>query len=71
MSIIKIEETAYTNKKQGERDTFGEKLIFSLLEIVLPPHRTISVQGIILSMDWEQPAGLNGWLSVRIRFLMG
>jgi len=37
--FILLSTTAYTNKKQGERNTFGEKLIFSLLEIVLPPHK--------------------------------
>jgi nucleoside-diphosphate-sugar epimerase len=37
--FILMSTTAYTNKKQGERNTLGEKLIFSLLEIVLPPHK--------------------------------
>jgi nucleoside-diphosphate-sugar epimerase len=37
--FILMSTTAYTNKKQGERNTSGENLIFSLLEIVLPPHR--------------------------------
>lgn len=37
--FILMSTTAYTNIKQGERNTFGEKLIFSLLEIVLPPHK--------------------------------
>jgi nucleoside-diphosphate-sugar epimerase len=37
--FILMSTTAYTNRKQGERETFGEKLIFSLLEIILPPHR--------------------------------
>jgi nucleoside-diphosphate-sugar epimerase len=37
--FILMSTTAYTNKKQGERNTSGEKLIFSLLEILLPPHR--------------------------------
>lgn len=37
--FILMSTTAYTNKKQGERNTLGEKLIFSLLEIGLPPHK--------------------------------
>jgi nucleoside-diphosphate-sugar epimerase len=37
--FILMSTTAYTNKKQGEKNTSGENLIFSLLEIILPPHR--------------------------------
>jgi hypothetical protein len=31
--------TAYTNRKTGEVNTFGEKIVFSLLKILLPPHK--------------------------------
>lgn len=37
--FVLMSTTAYTNKKQGEENTFGEKLVFPLLEILLPPHR--------------------------------
>jgi nucleoside-diphosphate-sugar epimerase len=37
--FVLMSTTAYTTKKLGERNTFGEKLVFSLLEIVLPPHK--------------------------------
>ena len=37
--FILMSTTAYTNKNEGEKNTFGEKLVFSLLEIVLPPHK--------------------------------
>jgi nucleoside-diphosphate-sugar epimerase len=37
--FILMSTTAYTNKNQGEKNTFWEKLVFSLLEIVLPPHK--------------------------------
>jgi nucleoside-diphosphate-sugar epimerase len=37
--FILMSTTAYTNKKTREKDSSGEKLIFSLLEIVLPPHK--------------------------------
>lgn len=37
--FILMSTTAYTNKNQGEKNTFGEELILSLLEIVLPPHK--------------------------------
>jgi hypothetical protein len=31
--------TAYTNKKDGKSNTFGEKLVFFLLKYFLPPHK--------------------------------
>ena len=37
--FILMSTTAYKNRNQGEKNTFGEKLVFSLLEIVLPPHK--------------------------------
>jgi len=37
--FILMSTTAYTNKHLGEKNTYGEKLIFSLLEILLPPHK--------------------------------
>jgi nucleoside-diphosphate-sugar epimerase len=37
--FILMSTTAYTNKKIGEVNTFGEKLVFSLLYVLLPPHK--------------------------------
>ncbi len=37
--FILMSTTAYTNKKTGEVNSFGEKLIFSLLYVLLPPHK--------------------------------
>lgn len=37
--FILMSTTAYTNKKIGEKNSFGEKIIFSLLKVLLPPHR--------------------------------
>ena len=37
--FILMSTTAYTNKKTGEVNTFGEKIIFSLLKVLLPPHK--------------------------------
>ncbi|MFZ1288839.1 MAG: NAD(P)-binding oxidoreductase [Melioribacteraceae bacterium] len=37
--LILMSTTAYTNKNIGEKNTFGEKIVFSLLELLLPPHR--------------------------------
>jgi nucleoside-diphosphate-sugar epimerase len=37
--FILMSTTAYTNRKTGEVNTFGEKIVFSLLKILLPPHK--------------------------------
>lgn len=43
--FILMSTTAYTNKHLGEKNTFGEKLVFSLLELVLPPHKDNMLAG--------------------------
>jgi len=37
--FILMSTTAYTNKKISEKNTLGEKIIFSLLKVLLPPHK--------------------------------
>ena len=37
--FVLMSTTAYTNKKIGEKNSLGEKIIFGLLEIILPPHK--------------------------------
>jgi nucleoside-diphosphate-sugar epimerase len=37
--FILMSTTAYTNKKIGELNTFGEKIVFTLLKVLLPPHK--------------------------------
>ncbi|OGU77658.1 MAG: hypothetical protein A2279_01310 [Stygiobacter sp. RIFOXYA12_FULL_38_9] len=37
--FVLMSTTAYTNRKIGEVNTPGEKVIFSLLKILLPPHK--------------------------------
>lgn len=37
--FILMSTTAYTNKKIGEKNILGEKIIFSFLKLFLPPHR--------------------------------
>ncbi len=39
MKIILMSTTAYTNKKNGEINTIGEKIVFSVLKVLLPPHK--------------------------------
>ncbi|HCY75807.1 MAG TPA: NAD(P)-dependent oxidoreductase [Ignavibacteriales bacterium] len=37
--FILMSTTAYTNRKTGELNTFGEKIVFTLLKLLLPPHK--------------------------------
>jgi nucleoside-diphosphate-sugar epimerase len=37
--FILMSTTAYTNRKMGEANSFGEKIVFSLLKVLLPPHK--------------------------------
>ncbi len=39
IKLILMSTTAYTNKLSGEKNSIGEKLIFSLLTLLLPPQR--------------------------------
>jgi hypothetical protein len=43
--FVLMSTTAYTNRRQGERNTWGEHIIFSLLETVLPPHKDNMLSG--------------------------
>lgn len=37
--FILMSTTAYTNRKTGEINSFGEKIVFPLLKVLLPPHK--------------------------------
>jgi hypothetical protein len=56
--------TAYTNKKIGEKDTFGEKIIFSLLKVLLPPHKDNMLATDHLVYKISSNTGID-WVAVR------
>jgi len=62
--FILMSTTAYTNKNQGEKNTFGENLILSLLEIVLPPHKDNILAGDHL-VNNVGASGKIEWVAVR------
>jgi len=62
--LILMSTTAYTNKNQGEKNTFGEELVLSLLEIVLPPHKDNILAGDHLVYD-VGASGKIEWIAVR------
>lgn len=39
VKLILLSTTAYTNTLSGEKNSMGEKIILSLLKLLLPPHR--------------------------------
>jgi len=43
--FVLMSTTAYTNKKIGEVNTFGEKIVFLLLKVLLPPHKDNMLAG--------------------------
>jgi hypothetical protein len=62
--FILMSTTAYTNKHQGEKNTFGEKLVFSLLKIVLPPHKDNILAGDYLTYEVGASEKME-WIAVR------
>jgi len=62
--LILMSTTAYTNKNQGEKNTFGEELILSALKIVLPPHKDNILAGDHLVYDVGE-SGKIEWIAVR------
>lgn len=62
--FILMSTTAYTNKNQGETNSFGEKLVFSLLEIVLPPHKDNILTGDHLIYEVGKSDKIE-WVAVR------
>lgn len=62
--FILMSTTAYTNKNQGEKNTFGEKLVFSLLKIVLPPHKDNILAGDHLIYEVGKSEKIE-WIAVR------
>jgi nucleoside-diphosphate-sugar epimerase len=62
--LVLMSTTAYTNKKEGEKNTFGETIVFSLLEALLPPHADNMVAGDFLVHQVSESSHLE-WVSVR------
>lgn len=58
--FILMSTTAYTNNEIGENNTQGEKIIFSLLKLLLPPHKDnmlaadylVNALGTKTKIDW-------------------
>jgi len=62
--FILMSTTAYTNKKIGEVNTFGEKLVFSLLYVLLPPHKDNMLSANLLVYKLNSKTKIE-WVAVR------
>jgi nucleoside-diphosphate-sugar epimerase len=62
--FILMSTTAYTNKTIGEKNSFGEKIIFSLLKVLLPPHRDNMLAADYLVYKSGTDSGID-WVAVR------
>jgi putative NADH-flavin reductase len=64
LKFILMSTTAYTNINIGEVDTFGEKIVFSLLKVLLPPHRDNMLAADYLVRKLSVKADID-WIAVR------
>jgi nucleoside-diphosphate-sugar epimerase len=62
--FVLMSTTAYTNKDEGEKNTFGEAIVFSLLEMALPPHKDNMLAGDLLVHGLKGSARPE-WVAVR------
>lgn len=62
--IILMSTTAYTNKKDGEKNSFGEIAVFGLLKALLPPHADNIAAGDFLLYDVDRSANIV-WVAIR------
>lgn len=62
--LILMSTTAYTNKKIGEKNTLGEKIIFALLKIFLQPHNDNMVAANYLVNNIAEKSSFS-WVAVR------
>ncbi len=62
--FILMSTTAYTNKTIKEKNTFGEKIIFSLLKVLLPPHKDnmLAANQLVYGLDTKTNID---WVAVR------
>lgn len=65
VKLILMSTTAYTNTSAGEKDTFGERIVFSILKLLLPPHRDNLKAAFYLQKEIGQDNDNIEWIAVR------
>ena len=66
VKLILMSTTAYTNYLSGEKNTIGEKIVFTLLTALLPPHRdnVAAANFLIYEIGNKQDKNIE-WVAVR------
>ncbi|MCF7942442.1 MAG: SDR family oxidoreductase [Spirochaetia bacterium] len=65
IKLILMSTTAYTNTAAGEKSSFGERIVYSLLMRLLPPHRdNMLAANLLIHEIGTQDAGI-AWVAVR------
>jgi len=62
--LILMSTTAYTNKKESEKNTFCERIVFTVLKALLPPHSDNVAAGDFLLYHINKSENVE-WVSVR------
>ncbi len=65
IKLILMSTTAYTNKITGEKNSFGERIVFSILKLLLPPHRDNVKAADFLQEEIGKDNEKIEWLAVR------
>lgn len=65
IKLILMSTTAYTNPVNNEKNNVGEKIIFSLLKGLLPPHRDNVQAADYLTQQISRKDNRIGWVAVR------
>lgn len=65
VKLILMSTTAYTNTLSGEKNTLGERIIFSLLMFLLPPHRdNVKAANFLITEIGKEDEKIE-WIAVR------
>jgi len=62
--LILMSTTAYTEKSHGEKETFGERIVFSILKLILPPQADNVISGDHLFKTVKESDRFE-WIAVR------
>ncbi|SDZ65261.1 NAD(P)H-binding [Evansella caseinilytica] len=65
VKLIIMSTTAYTNTLSGEKNSIGEKIVFSILTLLLPPHRdNVKAANYLITNIGKENENV-GWIAVR------
>ena len=65
VKLILMSTTGYTNTLAGEQNSFGERIILSILRMVLPPHRDNHMAASYLNEEIGKDNERIEWIAVR------